>query len=201
MPVGAFLFEYVWTNANAAWGRFHFDHRESLLVEVLVIVLSLTVYSVDNELSPPPESQSRVGSQRLQRLTKWTTLAFVLGHFWEFGVQQAFFGLDSSAFHTTLQAHLSWTHWGVPWLAIGYLIGLAAAAFQLVNGLLAFTDNWGLPSTERTRQRLLYRSIALGAVLFIASALVVVSAATGSHLGPSVDDAPPPAPCNSAAPP
>jgi succinate dehydrogenase/fumarate reductase cytochrome b subunit len=136
----------------------------------------------------PDVDVQRYGDRRLwslQRLSAVVLLGFVLIHLWQLRVQKLLFGAAPDLYYTILSARLSWTWAGVPWMALVYVIGVAAACVHFVNGLRA---------TLRTRTG--WPSIAAGVLLFLIGTTTVVAIATGTRLLPAADaDS---APCGSS---
>jgi succinate dehydrogenase/fumarate reductase cytochrome b subunit (b558 family) len=145
----------------------------------------------------PDALVDRYGDRRLwvlQRVAAVVLLVFLVVHLVEIRLQKLAFGLEPDALYTLLSAHLSWTWAGVPWMALLYLLGLAAAALHLGNGLFATTASWRAGgSAKRTR----VVTVALGTLLFVVGAATVVGFATGTRLFPATEDD---GPCGSAAP-
>lgn len=114
----------------------------------------------------------------LQSASGVVVLGFVAAHFWQFRWRLWLGELDRSDFYPELCASLSSTLGGVPLVALGYLLGLAAAAFHMAQGLYHACSGWNLAS----------RSVigrccgALGAALFVLGACIIIDLATGSVL-------------------
>jgi len=197
VPVGVFLVEHLWTNASALSGSAAFTHAveriQSLpalpVIEVFGIFAPLAFHAIFG-VKLAREGKANVGRYGytrnwmwlLQRLTGLVTFVFVLAHLWELRVQKWLFGMAHTSFYGSLAAHLSWTKWGVPWIAVGYLLGLAASCFHLANGLWGFAASWGLAVTRRSQGRVGVASAVLGVVLFGLGATTVVHFATGAPL-------------------
>ncbi|MBX3230527.1 MAG: hypothetical protein KIT84_02660 [Labilithrix sp.] len=201
--LAAFVVEHVATNASVLWGADAYDRvvgsiqRWKLLAlfEVVFILLPLAyhaIYGLRLLARPSADAEvERFGDRRLwvlQRVSATVVFLFVAVHLWELRVQRLFFGLDPAALHTVLTAHLSWTYAGVPWLALFYLLGVAATSFHLANGLFAASALKGWA----TRRMRVLTSIVGGAV-FVAGALTVLGFATGTQFSsdPSGANAPP----------
>jgi succinate dehydrogenase/fumarate reductase cytochrome b subunit len=81
-------------------------------------------------------------------------------------------------------ALLSTTWVGVPLAALGYLAGIAACAFHLVNGLASFVASAGLIGSAAARTRATWIAGALGLAVMLLGAETVVALATGAaHFG------------------
>jgi succinate dehydrogenase / fumarate reductase cytochrome b subunit len=135
---------------------------------------------------------ARYGDRRLwtlQRAASVVLLVFLAVHLWELRIQRLLFGLMPSSFFTVLSARLSWTWAGVPWLALLYIVGLAAAAFHFGSGLYAASSDWQAGSDARTG-RVGKATVLLGVVLFVLGSATVIGLATGTRLLPSPAPAP-----------
>jgi succinate dehydrogenase / fumarate reductase cytochrome b subunit len=116
----------------------------------------------------------------LQRVSALVLAVFLCAHIWQFQGRRWLGELDRADYPAELYGSLSSTVLGgVPLVAIGYLLGIAAAAVHFGQGLYHAALSWGVVSDER-RQRL-GRVCWLAAVcLFAVGALVVVRLATGA---------------------
>lgn len=203
LPVGVFLVEHLWTNAAALAGQGSFDRAvariQSIpflpLVEVFGILLPLAFHALyglviarEARVNAPAYPYGRNWLYVLQRISGVVILAFVLGHLWELRVQKWLFGMGSAAFYGKLEQHLSWTWAGVPWIALGYLVGIAASVFHLANGLVGFCVTWGITTSRAAQRRAGAAFGALGVVLFLLAWGTVFSLATGTRLLPEADE-------------
>lgn len=202
VPVGIFLVEHLWTNAAALGGQEPFARAVARIqalpllpvLEVFGIFLPLAFHAgygvVLARRSSPNASRYAYPKNWLyvlQRVSGFVVLAFVLLHLWELRVQTWLFGMSTEAFYTTLSAHLSWTWSGVPLIAIGYLVGVAASVFHLANGLVGFCMTWGITTSRPAQRRAGIVFGALGACLFVLGTATVLGLATGSRLLPSAE--------------
>jgi hypothetical protein len=111
-------------------------------------------------------------------------LVFLLVHIYEFRFRLWTGVLAPGDYYAELCASLSSTRWGgVPAVAIGYLLGLAAGALHGARGLYRGGLALGLVATGRER-RWARCCGALGIGLFGLGALIVIDLATGSVLIP-----------------
>jgi hypothetical protein len=81
-----------------------------------------------------------------------------------------------------LASDLSATSHGVPWRGIAYLLGTGCATFHLSVGLWGFFATSADGSTARKRKWAVYFLAAIGGVLWLTFANVVVLHATGARL-------------------
>jgi succinate dehydrogenase / fumarate reductase, cytochrome b subunit len=213
VPLGVFLCEHLWTNASALGGRARFDHAVDEiqrmpflpLIEVVGIFLPLMFHAVYGVMLAR-ESKPNVGAYDytrnwlyvLQRVSGVIVFVFVMAHLWEYRVQKWLFGMDASSFYGTMEAHFSSTKWGIPWVALGYVLGLAAATFHFANGLWGFAVSWGLTISRRAQARVGVASAALGIGLFLIGTMTVIAMASGSRFGttPTSDVKVPATDCN-----
>lgn len=160
-----------------------------LALTIALVYLPLLVHAGLGlrRLSRPVDAPGEGGWPRplgrvLQHVSAGVLLMFLAAHLWQFGAPSWTGALAASDFYPELCASLSSTRWGgVPWVAIGYLLGVAAAAFHgaqgLHHGLLA------LGVISPGRERVWARCCgALGLSLFGLGALIVIDLATGSVL-------------------
>lgn len=142
------------------------------------------------------EDIEHYGSARRARAQRWGGLAllvFVVVHAWALAGPRAFLGLPAPASHTLLEAHLSSTWAGLPFVALGTILGVALACFYVVNCAHAASRIFAPESGPRLRTL----ATVLGAALFVVGTASVIGIATGTGMiqEPSL----PAAPCGSAA--
>jgi succinate dehydrogenase/fumarate reductase cytochrome b subunit (b558 family) len=200
LGLGLFLTVHLVTNASALGGEARFAsvvgaiQRGWILpwLEIVFVVGALGFHAgyglrllrrqgtADSEID-------RYGDRRLwvvQRIVATIVLAFVLVHLFELRVQRLAFGLEPEAYYTILTTHLSWTWWGIPWVALVYLVGVAAASFHLANGLFAATSAWGMGHNRRAAR---ISTSAIGLLLFLVGSATTIGLATGTRLLPARD--------------
>jgi succinate dehydrogenase / fumarate reductase cytochrome b subunit len=131
---------------------------------------------------PSPESTGWAGRRGslVQQASGLVLLVFLIFHVWQFRGRTWAGQLDRADFYSELCANLSSTAWGhVPLVALGYLLGLAAAAAHAGQGVYHAGLAWGWVSSGRRQG--FGRACGAGAIaLFILGALTVVELATGS---------------------
>lgn len=211
VPLGAFVLLHLWTTAALLTSQSTYERQVGVLhggpvtvgLEVVLILLPLAfhgVYGAWLALQKRPQAHA-YGTDltlSLERISGLVVLLFVLAHL-RATLLPAWTGqLVVGSYSTRLVEQLSSLEWGIPWTALGYLIGLAATAFHLSAGLSSFSKTWGYvngPRAER-RAQLLFRS--LGIAVFVIGAATIVTVATGTRFfGP--EPPPPPGLCGSAA--
>jgi succinate dehydrogenase / fumarate reductase, cytochrome b subunit len=197
VPIGVFLVFHLWTNAAALGGREAFDRAVAPiqgtpflpLVEVFGVLVPLGFHAAyglvitararpNVATYPLPKNWLYV----LQRISGVLILLFLVGHLWEFPIQKWWFGMSAAAFHGKLEGHMSFTLGGVPWIALGYVLGVGASVFHLANGLVGFALSWGVVTRPETLRRVGLAASALGAMLFAMSLATIVQLATGTRL-------------------
>ena len=116
----------------------------------------------------------------LQRLSALGLLLFLVFHVWQFEGRLWLGELRRVDFLPELCASLSSTAFGgVPLVAFGYLLGVAAAALHAAQGLYHACVSWGWVTPPR--REWLARACLLGGIaLFAVGALIIVQLATGS---------------------
>lgn len=212
-PVGLFLMAHLWTNAAALAGPRAFaqgvDEIQRIpllpLVEIFGIFLPLAYHAfygvwlaLAGRPNPGTYAYARNWLYVMQRVTGFVAFAFIVLHLWEFRVQKWLFGMSHDLFYTKLTEHLAWTWHGVPLIAFGYLLGVAASVFHLANGLATASITWGLTASRTAQTRAAVGFGALGVVLFVMGTATVLGLATGSLLLPE-RNGPNTAPCGSAS--
>jgi succinate dehydrogenase / fumarate reductase cytochrome b subunit len=195
VPLGAFVVLHLWITASVVSSRAVYDRQigflHSGLLGVLepLVILPLffhAIYGVLRVVGPrdPDHAYDTDLMAALQRASGIVVLAFVSLHLWEFRAQTWMHGLAESAYSTKLVADLSSTKYGVPWISLGYIVGMAGSVFHLVNGMTSFCTTWGFAPTEPARRRVRFVFRIAGILLFAISSAIVVQLATGSRLFP-----------------
>ena len=199
LALGLFLVGHLVTNASVVAGETAYRRvvvaaaGSPVIVAVqLLVLVALGVHAgYGLVLLKRPGSDAaaeRYGDRRLwaaQRALATIVLVFLAVHLGEVAIPRLTAGLSPNAYYTVLAAHLSWTWAGVPWLAVFYLVGLAATATHFANGLFAAAGG-----RAETGKRVRRTTIALGIVLFLLGAAAVVSFATGTRLLPGPTEEP-----------
>lgn len=209
VPVTGFVVFHLWTNAKALSGQEAFDaavleinhmpYLPALEAGILLPLAFHALYGIKLAREGRP-NVGRYGYARnwmylLQRVSGLLALLFIGAHLWELRVQKALGVLGPGGFYPTLTAHLSSTTAGVPLYAIVYLVGIAACAFHLANGLLGFCASWGILLSRRSQRAGALVFGALGVVVFVLGANTTLYFATGSRwLGGAQSHTVPPSP-------
>jgi succinate dehydrogenase/fumarate reductase cytochrome b subunit len=168
VPVGVFLIEHLWTNSRALQGEDAFNQAvgdiQNLpylpLIEVFGIFLPLAFHSFYGLYLA---FRGKPNALKYPYATNWL------------------FGMRSEAFYQTLEAHLSSTYGGVPWLALLYMVGVGSAVFHFANGLAGVCMAWGLTVTKVAQRRAAVVCGAIGLALFFLGANTVLFFATGTR--------------------
>jgi succinate dehydrogenase / fumarate reductase cytochrome b subunit len=201
LPLGAFLALHVLANATALDSDRAFLRSirglESIpgvvVLELVFVVLPLLFhagYGIVLTRDPSARSPYPKPFLRILHVTGYVTFAFVLVHFWQLTLQKWTHAISPLAFHTVLEARLSSTTWGVPWLAIGYMIGIACACVHLAIGMWGFSVTWNLSRSKKAKRRVAWTSGAVGVVLFLIASATVVRYATGSNIITTIEPLP-----------
>ena len=212
MPLGAFLVFHLWITSALGSSREVYDRQIGFLhggpffgfLEIVLVIVPLLYhggYGVIRSLQPrdPDHAYDTDVMLTLQRGSGVVVLVFVALHVWEFRGQTWTHGLAVSSYSTKLVEHLSSTQSGVPFYALGYLAGVAATVFHLVNGLTSFCATWGFAPTVTARRRLRVLFRVLGVLLFALSSALVIQIATGSRFFPADEPSFAARPCGSDA--
>jgi succinate dehydrogenase/fumarate reductase cytochrome b subunit (b558 family) len=200
VPLGIFLLEHLWTNAKALQGAEAFNGAVADLqaipllpvLELFGIFLPLAFHSlygiylaIRGRQDSLQHTYANDSLYLLQRVSGVLAFAFILYHLATIWLQKLLSGLSPDAFYQTLEAQLSSTHWGVPWAALFYVIGLAATVFHFANGVPPFCIAWRLTVTANAQRRVAIASWVLGGFLFSLGTDTVVFFATGSRFFPA----------------
>jgi succinate dehydrogenase / fumarate reductase cytochrome b subunit len=198
VPLGAFVLFHLWITLSIVGSREVYERQVAVLhngpllglLEVVLVIVPLAFhagYGVIRSFQPRDRDHAYGTDQMvtLQRASGIVVLVFVALHVWELRVQTWTQGLAVSSYATKLVEHLSSTQSGIPFIALGYLVGIAATLFHLAAGMTSFCTTWGYTRTiaSQRRARLLFR--VLGILLFALSAAIVIQLATGSRLFPA----------------
>jgi succinate dehydrogenase / fumarate reductase cytochrome b subunit len=197
VPLGVFLLVHVVTNARALRGPAAFERAVAFwarlpglrALEALVIFAPLVAHAAVGtwlvvtrrpmaEPSPyPPPVRIAV------RATAVAALLFLALHLPELRLRaHAGPPPDGGVLRTILEAKLSSTSHGVPWRALAYLAGSACVVFHFAAGLWGSFARTARGSEARARRVAAWSAGALGAVLWLLLADVVVLHATGARL-------------------
>ncbi len=198
LPVGVFLLEHLWTNGKVLAGQQSFETAvlriQALpllpVIEVVGIFVPLAFHALFGAYiawAGQPNvlryNYPRNWLYSLQRASGVVALTFIAWHLYEYRLQKWLFGMQPESFYDVLTAHLSSTVWGVPLLALVYMIGVGATIFHFANGLWGFCASWGLTVTRRAQRRAGWAFATLGVLLFALGADTVIYLATGSRMG------------------
>jgi succinate dehydrogenase / fumarate reductase cytochrome b subunit len=200
VPLAGYLAVHLLTQSSALWGpRAHVRWASAeprpawLALEIALIYLPL-LWHVGFGLRRVARRRGRVGVSAadapglralgpvLQPVSGAVLLVFLLAHLYQFRVRLWTGVLAPSDYYPELCASLSSTRWGgVPAVAIGYLLGVAAGALHGAHGLYQGAIELGLVSAGRERRWARYCSL-LAVGVFALGALIVIDLATGSVL-------------------
>jgi succinate dehydrogenase / fumarate reductase cytochrome b subunit len=194
LPLGLFVLVHLGSQARAvggALGRAHPPPASAtwLWVETLCVLVPLTLHALiemfylrvrDSNVRRYPFSRN--WAWLLQRASGAVALAFVIWHFVALRLPTLRAGSEHDSF-VSLSASLSSTGaGGVPFVALGYLVGLAAVVYHLANGIHGFCFTWGLVTTRDASRRVSKVLTFSGVLLFALGAATVIYFATGSLL-------------------
>jgi succinate dehydrogenase / fumarate reductase cytochrome b subunit len=193
VPLAAFLVVHLGVCGALLFGERAFVRAASLLAHTPVLVaaeavlvwLPLAVHSVLGVYvlaSRKPLAPARPYSPLASRIVRGTAIiafAFLAGHVWELRVAAR--GVSPEAFTTILEARLSSTVSGIPFLALAYLVGVSATVVHVAMGLWGFFATTTRGSSESARARAKWVLGALGSLFLLVGALIVVALATGTR--------------------
>jgi succinate dehydrogenase / fumarate reductase cytochrome b subunit len=130
------------------------------------------------------------------RVTGVLAVTFLAMHLPELRFREPAVRPDGAALLAVLDADLSSMWHGLPWRAVAYLLGSACVCFHFAAGLWAVLVASPRADAARTRRRAGWWAAALGTLLWIFFADVVVYHATGARLlGGAAEEPTPTAPC------
>jgi succinate dehydrogenase/fumarate reductase cytochrome b subunit len=208
---------YLWIGARAIQGRDAFDAvlgdwqsgPYALVTEVLLfwapLVFHATVGLKLLTSGRPSLRKAPCAGQWMyvtHRASALVALALIVYHGYRFRYEPLFGRVDRQDLFGWLCAELSATHAGVPWVAIFYLVGLAAITFHLARGLHGFCFSWGITASRRAARRAAGIFGVFGMLLYVVGASTVIYFATGSRFAlstPNLVSGPPPITCHQEA--
>lgn len=198
MPLGVFLILHLWSYSSALNGRHAFEERfaESTsspyhwVLEALLVWLPLAFHAgyglvISFEARPNVRRYpyGRNWSYLLQRLSAIVVLLFIGHHAYHVPIQVALGNLEPHGIFPELCASLSATMaGGIPVMAVGYLIGIAATCYHFANGLTNFCFSWGITTSRAANRRAAGIAGLIAIALFALGASSVIYFATGSRL-------------------
>ena len=163
VPVGAFLAFHLWENSMSRKGGPFFNehvvkHIEELLnykVVIELLLLAAILFHGVYGLVIWWQGKSNISNYRtwdntrylLQRITAFTTFAFIFWHVWNTRVAA---GL-SPAVGGDLFAHMQ-RMYGDPLVMALYMAGILGATFHLANGIWLAAVTWGLTTHPRAQR-------------------------------------------------
>ncbi len=197
VPLAAFTVFHLAKNASALHGREAFIAMAEeinampylIVLEVAFILVPLMVHAVLGVLIVL-DARYNVGTYRysrnwmftLQRAAGVLALGFIGYHLYELRFQKLMGNLPVSGFYDALCADLSSTVWGIPAVALIYVLGIAAVSFHLANGLWGFLCSWGFTVSRRSQRISATVLGVLGLAVFVLGANTTLYFATGSKL-------------------
>lgn len=197
-PIGCFLVMQLWSYSSALNGRHAFASSAAnagpsaylWVLEALLIWLPLSfhaIYGIVISLEARPNVRTypyaRNWTYVLQRVSGIVVLVFIGYHAYSVPIQVALGNLDQDDVFAELCATLSSTvSGGIPAVAVGYLVGIAAACYHFANGLTNFCFSWGITTSRRASRRVAGVAGLLAIAMFALGASSVIYFATGSRV-------------------
>jgi succinate dehydrogenase / fumarate reductase cytochrome b subunit len=196
VPLGAFLVVHLATNARALAGdeafaravRLHERVPARALVEALFVFAPLLFHAcfglwlvvTRRPLATPSPYAPAV--RVAMRVTGVLALAFVAMHLPELRFRTPGARPAGDALLTILSADLSSMHAGLPLRAAAYLLGTACVCFHFAAGLFGAFAATRRGEARAARRRAAWWAAAVGAIMWLLFANVVVYHATGARL-------------------
>jgi succinate dehydrogenase / fumarate reductase cytochrome b subunit len=177
VPLGAFFVEHMVTNA-LAWGEHGAEKYNEAVkflrnvpfvlgIEVFGIFLPLLFHGVigmwiaaDARLTATNYPRARNWMYILQRVTGALAFVFIVFHLLHFRFRAHEQPFEAIAFQE-VQALLGNAFWFV-----AYVVGVAATAFHLGNGIPLFCISWGITVSKHSQQRMNVVGAIVGVLLF-----------------------------------
>jgi len=202
LPIGLFLVEHLVVNAKALSGEAAFERTVTFVdrlpfwavIEIVFVLAPLVFhagYGVVLLLDKKSASDSPYTPnwRLVTRGAAWIALVFIAYHVYALRVPRWTSGVSASAMHTVLTAHLSGATGSasgvaMPWMAIFYLLGIAATILHFAAGTWGFLVRAKHVTTPSAIRRAAIASGALGAVLFALASITVISLASGAPVFP-----------------
>jgi succinate dehydrogenase/fumarate reductase cytochrome b subunit (b558 family) len=199
LPLGLFLVEHLVLYSKALRGEAAFDRTiawtESVpfwgVLEIVLVLLPLAFHALygvvllldkNRRVEPSPYDRSwRV----LVRACAWVALVFIAFHVITLRVPRYAYAIPASHVHTLLTAHLSTasgTSVLVPYIAIFYLVGIAACLIHFAAGGWAYLVREKHLTTPLAIKRAAYAWGALAVGLFVLASLTVIGVASGAPM-------------------
>lgn len=178
MPLGTFLIAHLVQQSRGMWAAAYStdgDVPKLLGTGPTLGALVLLLLGTHAAIGLLVVAQEGLGLHRgkdrrqqgnaLQRLTGLLVLAFLVLHVLDVIAPLATGELAGTDAYQAMAARLSGTQAGVPWWALGYVIGIGAIAYHAGSGLAHAARRWGCCKTARGRRW----SVGLGALVGLAT--------------------------------
>jgi succinate dehydrogenase/fumarate reductase cytochrome b subunit len=179
----------MWHAANSADGLVPATVGSHVALRALVLV-PLGLHALLGLLLISRSRLSRLNVRRdpsgenwtylLQRLTAVAALAFLLLHAVDIAWPVAQGSLLRPDAYRAMAARLASTRAGVPWWALGYMLGMGACSYHFAAGLHGALRSWGLVTTRHGLRRAGMACASLGFATLLLGANTTVFLATGS---------------------
>lgn len=185
IPLGAFLFAHLTTNAMSAFGQEAFAHKVGLIhslgpllpfVEAAFIFVPLAIHIVlgifialTGKSNVGDLGYARNWAYTFQRWSGWAALAFILYHtitlrFMDTAGTAKYGGGEMTA-GDVFFIHLT-EQFQNPLFILIYLIGSAAVVYHFANGLCTFCMTWGITVGPKSQKTMAMIATVVGIGLF-----------------------------------
>lgn len=213
VPLGAFVLFHLWTTAALLESHTLYERQVSYIERsplvrpfaIVFVLVPLAFHTIDGlwrwvRKLQRDEDRNAYGTPMkllLERISGIAVLLFVTFHLWETRTWRGQSTLPGSA--TRLVEHLSSANHGIPWIALGYLVGTGATIFHLVNGFTSVCATWGLAQAPRQERAARVILRAFGILLYGITTATIIQLAAGAWFATTPSYAP--NTCGTAAPP
>jgi succinate dehydrogenase/fumarate reductase cytochrome b subunit (b558 family) len=193
IPLGAFVVFHV-VDLCRSWGGpsdfvatpGYYSHTR-LAAEALLLGVPLGFHalyglrlSLTSRVNAGSYPYAFTWAHALQRVSGVVAIFFVLWHTWQTRVRVLLGQRAPQDFYTDLAGTLSSTGiFGIPFAALGYLLGVAAVTYHLANGVAGFAASFGLVRSAKSHRKLSLYCLGCGLLLFCLGTISVIHFATG----------------------
>ncbi|MCA8938887.1 MAG: succinate dehydrogenase [Planctomycetes bacterium] len=182
VPTGLFLLQHIYGNVLSQWGAEHFnEHVHFLIYQPLLYALEAAIfvplafhmifgllYTFNSKMNPISYRYQKNWTYTLQRVTGIVVGVFIILHL--AGTRFAFSDAEKHFMHEAMSNSVATQ----PWLIGVYIVGVAAAAFHLCNGIWSFCIMWGITITRKSQDLVFKGMMGLMVLLIVGGAFAIL---------------------------